>query len=80
MRIDEVIAEMKKHPIDYSDIPPMTAEQRKTGRLHYKAFLDMLPPDIVAEMARRRLAQLDALGYTAPGTIEVSARQAVQTA
>jgi hypothetical protein len=63
IRIDREIEEMKKHPIDYSDIPPMTVEMRKTSKLHYKQFLDMLPWDIVQELARRRLRELDEAEY-----------------
>ena len=65
-KIDSEISEMKKHPIDYSDIP-----ERKDGakvRLARKEFLDTLPPDIVQEMARRRLEELRAAGYTQPPT------------
>jgi hypothetical protein len=61
IRIDQEIEEMKSHPIDYSDIPP-----RKPGtkvRLGYKEFLDKLPPDIVRELAQRRLKELEAAGY-----------------
>jgi hypothetical protein len=64
MRIDEEIEEMRKHPIDYSDIPP-----RKPGtkvRLGCKEFLDKLPLDIVQEMARRRLEELKRSGYEIP--------------
>jgi hypothetical protein len=38
-----------------------------------KALLESLPPDIVAEMARRRLAQLKAAGYEVPETTGVRA-------
>ena len=61
MKIDQEIIEMRKHPINYSDIP-----KRKTGanvRLARKEFLDTLPSDIVQEMARRRLKELKAAGY-----------------
>jgi len=61
LKIDREIAEMKKHPIDYSDIP-----ERKSGahvRLVHKEFLDTLPPDIVQELARRRLRELQTAGY-----------------
>jgi hypothetical protein len=61
MRIDHEIAGMKQHGIDYSDIPP-----RKPGsvvRLANKQFLDNLPRDLVAEMARRRLKELKNAGY-----------------
>jgi len=64
MKIDQEIEEMKKHPIDYSDIP-----ERKGGakvRLARKEFLDTLPPDIVQEMARRRLKELKTAGYEIP--------------
>ena len=64
LKIDHEIEEMKKYPIDYSDIP-----ERKNGakvRLARKEFLDTLPPDIVQEMARRRLGELRAAGYEIP--------------
>jgi hypothetical protein len=64
LKIDREIEEMKKHPIDYSDIP-----DRKSGakaHLARKEFLDTLPPDIVQEMARRRLKELQAAGYKIP--------------
>jgi len=64
MKIDREIEEMKNHPIDYSDIP-----ERKDGakvRLARKEFLDTLPPDIVQEMARRRLKELQDAGYKIP--------------
>ena len=61
MMIDQEIEEMKKHPIDYSDIPERKEFARV--RLARKEFLDTLPPDIVQEMARRRLDELKAAGY-----------------
>jgi hypothetical protein len=64
LKIDCEIEEMKKHPIDYSDIP-----ERKNGarvRLAQREFLDTLPPDIVQEMARRRLKEMQAAGYKLP--------------
>ena len=67
LQIDREIEEMKKHPIDYSDIP-----ERKSGakvRLARKEFLDTLPPDIVKEMARRRLEELRAAGYEIPESV-----------
>ena len=63
-KVDIEIAEMKKHSIDYSDIP-----ERKTNarlRLARKEFLDTLPLDIVQEMARRRLKELQEAGYKIP--------------
>jgi hypothetical protein len=64
IRIDKEVADIKKHSLDYSDIP-----QRKAGaisRLHYKEFLDMLPPDIVKELARRKLEEIKSAGYEFP--------------
>jgi len=64
MIIDQEIEEMNEHPIDYSDIP-----ERKNGakvRLARKEFLDTLPPDLVQEMARRRLNEMQAAGYNLP--------------
>jgi len=67
--IDREIEEMKKHPINYSDIP----ERKKDAkvRLARKEFLDTLPPDIVQEMARRRLNEMRAAGYSLPEKITV---------
>jgi hypothetical protein len=70
MKIDREIEEMKKYPIDYSDIP-----ERRNGakvRLARKEFLDTLPPDIVQEMARRRLKEMQAAGYEVPEKITAS--------
>ena len=67
MKIDQEIEEMKRHPIDYSDIP-----ERKSSikvRLARKEFLDTLPPDIVQEMARRRINELKTAGYKIPEQI-----------
>jgi len=64
MKIDHEIEEMKKYPIDYSDIPERTNGAKV--RLARKEFLDTLPPDIVQEMARRRLNELRAAGYKKP--------------
>jgi hypothetical protein len=64
MKIDQEIENMKKYPIDYSDIP-----ERKEGskvRLARKEFLDTLPQDLVQEMARRRLKELQTAGYEIP--------------
>jgi hypothetical protein len=64
LKIDREIEEMKKYPIDYSDIP-----ERKNGakvRPAHKEFLDTLPLDIVQEMARRRLGELRTAGYEIP--------------
>ena len=64
LKIDREIDEMKKYPIDYSDIP-----ERKNSikvRLARKEFLDTLPLDIVQEMARRRQKELQTAGYKLP--------------
>ena len=66
LKIDAELAEMKRHSIDYSDIPPMTDAQRATVHLGNKEFLDKVPPDIVQEMARCRLAELQRSGYELP--------------
>jgi hypothetical protein len=68
METDKQIAEMKRHPIDYSDIPP-----RKPGakvRLANKAWLDSLPREVVLEMGRQRLKQMQATGYKVPESLE----------
>ena len=68
LKIDREIEEMKKYPIDYSDIP-----ERESGarvRLACKEFLDTLPPDIVQELARRRLNEMQAAGYKLPEKVK----------
>jgi hypothetical protein len=55
--VDREIEAAKSHDIDYSDIPPMTKAREKTGRLYYGEFLEKLPPDILEEMARRKLEE-----------------------
>ena len=64
MKIDREIEEMKKYPIDYSDIP----ERKNDAKVRpvHKEFLDTLPLDIVQEMARRRLGELRTAGYEIP--------------
>jgi len=52
MKID-----MNNSQIDYSDIPPMTEEERKTAQLYYKDFLDKLPAEMVKELIQRRLSE-----------------------
>jgi hypothetical protein len=68
LQIDREIEEMNKYPIDYSDIP-----ERKRGtkvRPAMKKFLDTLPPDIVQELARRKLKELRAAGYEIPESVD----------
>ena len=70
LRIDREIEEMKKHPIDYSDIPEI--KDGTKGHWVWKEFLDKLPPDILREMARRRLKQLQDAGYEIPDELMAS--------
>jgi hypothetical protein len=58
---------MKKHPIDYSDIP----ERKNGAKVHLarKEFLDTLPYDLLQEMARRRFNEMQAAGYKLPEKI-----------
>jgi hypothetical protein len=61
---DSIAAELdraNKAPINYSDIPPMTEEERKTSRLYYKEFLDKLPREMVKELIQRRLSEIEAI-------------------
>jgi len=51
------LEEMNNSQIDYSDIPPMTEEERKTAQLYYKDFLDKLPAEMVKELVQRRLSE-----------------------
>jgi len=67
LKIDREIEEMKKHPIDYSDIPERKNSTRV--RLARREFLDTLPPDLVQEMARRRIKEMQAAGYKLPEKI-----------
>lgn len=68
MKIDREIAEMKEYPIDYSDISERKADT--PVRLARKEFLDTLPLDIVQEMARRRVKELNDAGYELPEKIK----------
>ena len=66
---EEILAEleeMSNSPIDYSDIPPMTEEERKTARFYYKDFLDKLPPEMLKELIRQRFTQA---GWPIPETV-----------
>ena len=49
---------MHNAAIDYSDIPPMSEEERKTAQFYYKDFLDKLPPEMVKELIQRRLSEV----------------------
>jgi len=58
---EPISAELKKmndSPIDYTDIPPMTEEERKTARPYYKDFLNKLPQEMVHDMIRQRLVEV----------------------
>ena len=50
------LEDMNNSQIDYSDLPPMTEEERKTAQLYFKDFLDKLPPEMVKELIKRRLS------------------------
>ena len=57
---EDILAElesMNNSQIDYSDLPPMTEEERKTAQLYYKDFLNKLPPEMVKELVKRRLSE-----------------------
>jgi hypothetical protein len=64
MKIDAELAEMDKYPIDFSDIPPMKDEDIPRIRFGHERFLKMLPPDILAEMLRRRLEEIASGKFT----------------
>ena len=51
------LEEMNNSQVDYSDIPSMTEEERKTAQLYYKDFLDKLPAEMVKELVQRRLSE-----------------------
>lgn len=54
--ISDEIEEMKNSPIDYTDIPPMTEEEKKTIQFYNKDFLDNLPHEVVKSMIEQRVA------------------------
>jgi hypothetical protein len=68
MKIDEAIVEMKRRPIDYSDIPPMKPGAKV--RMPDKAWLDSQPREVVLELGRKRLKQMIASGYKVPPSLE----------
>jgi hypothetical protein len=76
IQIDKEIEEMKKHSIDFSDIPQMEEYSTGKSRFGYEEFLSKLPPDIVKEMAKRRLEEMKNSGLiTEPETsVEHEAR------
>jgi hypothetical protein len=49
---------MNNSKVNYSDIPPMTEEERKTAQFYYKDFLDKLPPETVKDLVQRRLSEV----------------------
>jgi len=51
------LEDMNNSKIDFSDLPPMTEEERKTARLYYKDFLEKLPPEMVKELIKQRLSE-----------------------
>jgi hypothetical protein len=73
--LDEVeeLKEMRRYPVDCSDIPAMKEPERHRSRLIYKEFLDKLPPDLVAEMAKRRLEEVRVAGYEVREMVEMNA-------
>jgi U3 small nucleolar ribonucleoprotein component len=57
---ENILADLKginDAQIDYSDIAPMTEEERKTAQLYYKDFLDKLPPDLVKNLIDQRISE-----------------------
>jgi hypothetical protein len=64
IKVDREIEEMKKYPLDYSDIPP--PKPGRKVRWGNQEFLDKLPRDIVRELALRKLAELRAAGHDLP--------------
>jgi hypothetical protein len=66
MRIDRELEEMKKHPVDCSDIPPVIETESNKWRLGNERFLSRLPPDIVKEMAKRKLEEMKTFGFALP--------------
>jgi len=52
------IVDINNAQINYSDIPPMTEEERKTAQLYYKDFLDKLPPELIKNLVQQRLSEV----------------------
>jgi len=59
LEMDREIAEMEKYPIDYSDIPPVRETALDQFHFGNEKFLRTLPPDILKELARRRLDDIE---------------------
>jgi hypothetical protein len=78
LRIDAELAEMDKHPIDFSDIPPMRDADAERLRFGHERFLKMLPPDMVKELALQRLEAINIAGYGAMQEGEVSVNKFTQ--
>ena len=60
---EDILAEhvdINNAQINYSDIPPMTEEERKTAQLYYKDFLDKLPPELIKNLVQQRLSEQQA--------------------
>ena len=55
--VSSELEDMNNSQIDFSDLPSMTEEERKTAQLYYKDFLDKLPPEMVKELIKRRLLE-----------------------
>ena len=66
MRIDRELEEMKKYPVDCSDIPPVVETPSNKWHLGNERFLSRLPPDIVKELAKRKLEDMKTFGYEIP--------------
>jgi hypothetical protein len=56
--LDE-LAGVNNSQVDYTDIPSMTEEERKTAQFYYKDFLDKLPPDMVKDLVKQRLSEIE---------------------
>jgi hypothetical protein len=57
------IEAIKAQKIDYTDTPKIEGTESNPYRPAHQEILDKLPPDIVQELARRRLEELKTAGY-----------------
>jgi hypothetical protein len=58
-QIDAELRELGKYPVDCSDIPPMREVDEQRLKFGNEHFLKMLPADLLKELARRRLEEID---------------------
>ncbi|GHV89823.1 hypothetical protein AGMMS50268_03260 [Spirochaetia bacterium] len=61
MQIDRELEEMKKYPVDCSDIPPVVETESNKWHLGNEHFLSRLPPDIVNRDGKAKIGGHESL-------------------